>query len=56
MPQDMGTLLDETKQILFKYDFSCMPLFENQPGDQDARDNLASHWGIQFSPTPPAIF
>ena len=30
-----------------------MPLFENQLGAQDARDNLASLWGIQLSPTSP---
>ena len=52
-PQDIATLPDETKQLLFKYDCGCVPLFENQLGAQDARDNLASFWGIQLSPTSP---
>ena len=53
-PRDIATLPDETKQLLFKYGCDCVPLFENQLGAQDARDNLASLWGIQLSPTPPA--
>ena len=53
-PQDLATLPDETKQLLLKYDCHCVPLFENQPGVQDARDNLASLWGVQLSPTSPA--
>ena len=53
-PQDIATLPDETKQLLFKYDCDCVPLFENQLGAQDARDNLASLWGIQLSPTSPS--
>ena len=52
-PQDIGKLPDETRQILFKYDCDCVPLFENQHGAQNARDNLASLWGIQLSPTSP---
>ena len=52
--QDIATLPDETKQLLFKYDCDCVPLFENQLGAQDARDNLASLWGIQLSPTSPS--
>ena len=40
--QDVATLPDETKQLLFKYDCDCVPLCKNQPGAQDARDNLAS--------------
>ena len=51
--QDIGKLTDETKQILFKYDCDCVLLFENQLGAQDARDILASLWGIQLSPTSP---
>ena len=51
--QDIATLYNETKQLLFKYDCDCVPLFENQLGAQDARDNLASFWGIQFLPTSP---
>ena len=47
-PQDIATLPDETKSS------DCVPLFENQLGAQDARDNLASHWGFQFSPTSQA--
>ena len=35
-PQDNGKLPDKTKQILFKYDCDCVPLFENQLGAQDA--------------------
>ena len=54
-PQVIATLPDETKQLLFKYDCGCVPLFENQLGAQDSRDNLASLWGIQLSPTQPAI-
>ena len=54
-PQGIATLPDETKQLLFKYDCDCLPLFENQLGSQDARDNLASLWGIQLSSTSPAI-
>ena len=53
-PQDIATLPDETKQLLFKYDCDCAPLFENQLGAQNARDSLASLWGIQLSPTSPA--
>ena len=52
-PQDIATLPDETKQLLFKCDCDCVPLFESQLGAQDARDNLASLWGIQLSPTSP---
>ena len=52
-PQDIATLPDEAKQLLFKYDCDCEPLFENQLGAQDARDNLASLWGIQLSATSP---
>ena len=52
-PQDIGNLPDEVKQILFKYDCDCVPLFENQLGAQDARDNLASLCGIQLSPKSP---
>ena len=51
-PQDIATLPNET--ILFMYDCDCVPLFKNQLGAQDARDNLASLWGIQLSPTSPA--
>ena len=32
---------------------NCVPLFENQLGAQDARDNWASLWSIQLSPTSP---
>ena len=46
--QDTENLPD--KQILFKYDCDCVPLFENQLGAQDARDSLASFWGIQLLP------
>ena len=53
-PQDISTLPVETKQLLFNYDCDCLPLFKNQLGAQDARDNLASLWGIQLSPTSPA--
>ena len=53
-PQDIATLPDETKQLLCKYDCDCVQLFENQLGAQNARDNLASLWGIQLSPTSPA--
>ena len=49
-PQDIGKLPDETKQIVFKYDCDCVPLFQNQIGAQSARDNLASLWGIQLTP------
>ena len=55
-PKDIATLLDETKQFIFKYDCDCVPLFKNQIGTQDAGDNLASLWGIQLLPTSPATF
>ena len=54
-PQDIATLPDETKQLFFKYDCNCVPLFENQLGAQGARDNLSSLRGIKLSPTSPAI-
>ena len=46
-PQDITTLPDETKHPLSKYGCGCVPLFENQLGAQDTRDNLASLRGIQ---------
>ena len=48
-----ATLADETKQLFFKYDCDCVRLVENLLGAQDARDNLASLWGIQLSPASP---
>ena len=50
-PQDTGKLPDETKQTLSRYYCDCVTLVEKQPGAQDARDNLASLWGNQLSPT-----
>ena len=41
-PQDIRKQPDTTKQVLFKYGSYCVPLFENQLGAQDARNNLAS--------------
>ena len=53
-PYDIDTLSPDTKRLLYRYDCDCLPIFENQLGHFQAKEELAQLLGNQPSLTSPA--
>ena len=50
---DISHLPLETKKVIHKYDYDCVPFYENQLGVLQECDNLADLWGLSKSPESP---
>ena len=53
-PLDIDTFSPDTKRLLYRYDWFCVPIFENQLGHFQAIEELAQLWGIQPSEISPS--
>ena len=49
----MESLPDDVKRILFRYDFNCVLLIENQIEAYQACENLSDMWDMKSSPCSP---